>query len=226
MRPLTEAIPKPLVPLNGKPCLQHILEGYIRKGYHHFVLCTGYRGEAIVDFVRSQSFDAEIEFSDSGEDVSMLQRIYDAKSLVRGERSFIAYGDILIDLDLEEMLVSHLSSGAKVTITTAEVRSPFGLLHLDSDRWIDSFQEKPILPYYVGHMLVETTTVNSLTPELLQKPDGQGVVALFQELAAKRKLRSYPYRGPQITFNTHSELDKAERDFKAFFTHVEGDKEI
>lgn len=222
MKPLTEERPKPLLPLDGKPCLEHILEGYIRKGYHHFVLCTGYQGEKIVEFVKNRSFDAEIVFSELEEDASMLKRIYEARKFLKGERSFIAYGDLLIDVDLEGMLQSHLSSGAKVTMTTAQVRSPFGLIQTDANHWVSSFEEKPVLPYYVGHMLMETTLMDTLTSKLLQMPDGKGVVALFQELAARRELQAFPYQGPQITFNTHRELDKAEQDFKTFFAHVEG----
>lgn len=217
---MTEATPKPLIPLDGKPCLQHILESSIRKGCHHFVLCTGYQGSSIVDFVKQRSFDAEIEFSDAGLEASMLQRIYKARELLKGERSFIAYGDLLIDVNLDAMLEAHLTSGAKVTMTTAQVQSPFGLIQTDSEHWVLSFDEKPILPYYVGHMLMEIKVMETLSPAQLQLQDGKGIVSLFQELSAKKELQAFPYSGPQITFNTDRELHKAEQDFKTFFAHI------
>lgn len=220
LRPLTNAVPKPLVPLNGKPLLQHLVESYVGKGFRHFVLCIGYRGDMIRTFFASHPFDANFEFSDAGERASMLQRLYHARPLL-GERVFVAYGDTLIDVDLEAMLADHQSSGAVATITTADVRSPFGLVTADEGGWVRSFEEKPLHSYYVGHMLLECRVLDDLDPELLALPDGEGLVRLFCQWVSRKCLRLYPYNGPQITFNTQQELHQAERRFIAFFTHQE-----
>lgn len=219
LRPLTEKAPKSLVPLNGKPCLQHIVELYIRKGYKDFVICVGYLGDMIFEFFRKTSFDIRVEFSDAGEDASILERLYHAKPLI-GERAFVAYGDTLIDVDLPEMLVEHVSNKAFITLTTADVRSPFGLVTADKEKWILSFEEKPVQPYYVGHMLIERAVLEDLDPGLLKMPDGEGLVMLFQRMIAKKCIRTYQYTGPQITFNTQQELNQAERDLLTFFTHT------
>ena len=220
LRPLTDDVPKPLVTLNGKPLLQHLVESYIHKGFHRFVLCTGYRGDVIREFFARHSFDAEFEFSDAGEAASILQRLYLARTLV-SERVFVAYGDTLIDMDLGAMLADHLSSGALASMTVANVRSPFGLVAADRDGWVGSFEEKPLQMFYVGHMLLERSVLDDLDQELLALPDGEGLVKLFCELVSRKCLRMYPYNGPQITFNTRQELHQAERDFIAFFTHQE-----
>ena len=125
LRPLTDEIPKALVTLNNKPLLQHLIKSYIRKGIRSFVLCVGYRGKMIEEFVEHHPFDAEFEISDAGEEASILQRLHVAGDLT-GERFFVAYGDTLIDVGLEQMLEDHVSSGALATVTTADVRSPFG----------------------------------------------------------------------------------------------------
>lgn len=220
LKPLTDSLPKPLIPLNGRPCLQHILQSYIRKGHRDFVLCIGYRGDLIVDFVQKTGFDAEIEFSDAGEEAGILERLHLARSQI-GERCFVAYGDTLIDVNLKEMLRDHQDSGAEITLTTAEVMSPFGLVTLDPRNWILSFEEKPKQPYYVGHMLMERTVLDTLDPELLEMGDGSGLVRLFQEKISERRVRTYPYRGPQITFNTEQDLDNAQRELMRFYTQME-----
>ncbi|MFQ5803909.1 MAG: NDP-sugar synthase [Candidatus Methylomirabilales bacterium] len=220
LRPLTDRIPKALVPLNGKPCLQHIIESYIRKGYRRFVLCVGYQGQMIMDFFRRQAFDAEIEFSDAGEEAGMLERVCQARSFM-DRRAFVAYGDTLIDVNLAQMLEEHMTHGAAVTLTTADVRSPFGLVKATEDGCVVSFEEKPIQPFYVGHMLIERAVLDEVDPGLLKMPDGDGLVALFQRLIEQRRLRLYPYTGPQITFNTQQDLDRAERDLVTFFTYQE-----
>ena len=221
LRPVTDLIPKALVTLRGKPLLQHLVHSYIDKGYRRFLLCTGYRGDMIMEYFARNPMDAELEYSDAGDGASMLQRLHYAKHMMT-DRVFVAYGDTLINVDLDAMLADHLSSGALATITTANVRSPFGLVTFDSDRWIDSFEEKPLQPYFVGHMLLERTLMDGLGRDLLELPDGSGLVKLFGHLIDRRELRTYRYDGPQITFNTHGELDQAERDLVDFFTHQEG----
>ena len=61
---LTQDKPKAMVPLNGKPLLQHCIENLIANGFHHIVINMHHFGEQIMDFVGSHHFDAEIEISD------------------------------------------------------------------------------------------------------------------------------------------------------------------
>lgn len=218
--PLGDQLPKTLLPLDGKPCLQHIVESYMRKGYREFVLCVGHHGEMIVDFCAERLSGAAFESSDAGAEASMLDRLFQARHLI-GERAWIAYGDTLVDADLSGMLARHVASGAALTITTANVRSPFGLIESDDAGWLLSFREKPVQPYFVGHMLMDRSVLDDLDPDLLQAPDGEGLVALVQGLIAGRRVRTHAYAGPQITFNTKNDLDQAERDLIEFFTQVE-----
>jgi len=220
LRPLTDHIPKALVLLNDKPLLQHLVESHIEKGVRRFIVCVGYQGSKIRDFFAQNPMDAEFQFSDAGEEASILQRLYKAKSLM-GDRAFVAYGDTLINVDLDAMQSDHMSSGASVTTTVANVRSPFGLVTLDGDGWVRSFEEKPLQLFYVGHMLLERDVLENLAPEVLNLPDGEGLVRLFGDLIHRKRLRAYYYTGPQITFNTSQELRQAERDFISFFTHRE-----
>ena len=222
--PLGDQLPKTLLPLKGKPCLQHIVENYMRKGYREFVVCIGHRGEMIVDFCSRHLSGAVFEWSDAGEDASMLQRLHRARNLIH-RRAWVAYGDTLVDADLSDMLQQHTASGADLTLTTAEVRSPFGLVECDEDRWLRSFHEKPVQPYFVGHMLIEASVLDTLDPELLRAPGGAGLVALIEHLVRHTRVRAHIYAGPQITFNTREDLDRAEREISGFFTQMEGQPE-
>ena len=139
LRPVTDSIPKPLVELNGKPCLEYILRSHIERGQREIVLCVGYKGEMIRAFIERSDFDAEISFSDAGGSASMLQRLHAARELI-GDRATVTYGDTLIDVDLPAMLQRHRDLGAAITLTTAEVVSPFGLLTIGEDGYIASYQ--------------------------------------------------------------------------------------
>ena len=220
LRPLTDQMPKPLLPLKGKPILQYLIESYLAKGVREFILCTGYQGEQIRAFVSGLGVNAVFSFSDAGEHASILQRLHEAKGLM-GTRVFVAYGDTLLDVDLPAMHADHVASGASATIATATVQSPFGLVQASTDRWVGTFQEKPKQSYYVGHMLLERSVLENVAEDWLVLPDGAGLVRLFEHLAARRTLRIFPYTGPAITFNTPRGLVRAERDVVHFFTHPE-----
>ena len=218
--PLGDRIPKTLLQLQGKPCLQHIVENYMGKGYREFVLCIGHRGEMIVDFCTNHCQEASFEWSDAGKKSSILERLYRVRHLFE-QHAWIAYGDTLIDVDLDEMLLQHTTSGAALSLTTAFVRSPFGLVETDADQWLLSFREKPEQPFFVGHMLMNRSVLDSVGTDLLRAPDGEGLVALIQDLVQLGQVRTHSYTGPQITFNTREDLDRAEHDMTGFFTQRE-----
>ena len=64
LKELTQDKPKALVPLNGKPLLQHCIENLIANGFHHIVINVHHFGEQIIDFVDQNRFDADIVISD------------------------------------------------------------------------------------------------------------------------------------------------------------------
>ncbi len=220
LRPLTDTVPKALVPLHGKPILERLVQTYITRGIHDFIICIGYRGECIREFFKNNRLDANITFVDSGGNASILKRLYDAKAFLE-DSVVVAYGDTLINIDIQDMISAHKSTGTSVTIVTADVRSPFGLVSYTDDGQVDAFTEKPIQSFYIGHMVLEKTVLENLTEDSLSLPDGDGLVQLFQHLIASRDLSIYAYNGPQITFNTREELSQAETDFVAFFTQRE-----
>ena len=218
--PLGERIPKTLLPLGGKPCLQHIVENYVGKGYREFVLCIGHRAEMITDFCKHHFHGASLEWSNAGEEASILERLHRARNLFE-QRAWITYGDTLINADLDNMLLQHNSSGAALSLSTAFVQSPFGLVETDDNEWLMSFREKPEQPFFVGHMLMERSVLDSVDAKLLRAPDGEGLVKLIRDLIQLRQVRTHRYTGPQITFNTREDLNRAEVDMTEFFTQTE-----
>lgn len=220
LKPTTDTIPKALVQLNGRPILDYVLNFYRSKGLSRFILCVGYKADMVKAYYADPPSGANICFSDAGEDASMLQRIWTLRDLM-GERLFISYCDTFIDLDLNRMLATHLEKQAEVTIVTAKIRNPFGLVTFDTEGWVTSFVEKPIMNYYIGSFILERSALTYVTPTMLERPDGQGLVDFFVTLAARRRLATFEHTGPQITFNTESERRSAEEALGRFYTYSE-----
>lgn len=220
LKPATDQIPKALVPLNGRPILDHVVDFYRSRGVQRFVLCIGYKGEMVRDHFSESPEGAEIEFSDAGEGTGMLNRIWELRESMP-ERMFVSYCDTFIDLDVEGMLKAHTESDAWLTIVTARIRNPFGLVEVGPDGRVMSFREKPLLNYYIGSFIIDRRALDIVREDMLEKPDGQGLVELFETLAGDGRLHSFEHKGLQITFNTESERRAAEEDLGHFYTYRE-----
>lgn len=218
--PMTELVPKPMVRVQGRPMLDHIIDFFESKGVRRFTLCAGYRADVIRAHFSETARDSEIAISEAGEGASMLERIWALREQAF-EHVLIAYGDTFIDLDLDDLLAQHRAAGAPVTIVTAEITSPFGLVQLDGAAKVASFREKPVMRYYIGCALFDRAAFTEIAEPMLAKPDGEGLVAFYQHLIEKGRLSAYLHTGLQMTFNTQDEHRRVETEIGRFHTYRE-----
>jgi glucose-1-phosphate cytidylyltransferase len=185
LKPLTDELPKPLLLLNGRPLLDYLLRYLGAAGISRFVLCTGYRAEAIERFVRENFDDAGTITCVNSGDVSITDRLLNARNYFTGP-ALICYGDTLANVDLAALQAFHQSSGALATLTTYPLQSPFGIVGLDSAQRITHFVEKPWLPYWIniGFFLCEPQALDFL--EL-----SSDMVAFLSSLATAGTVRMY-----------------------------------
>ncbi len=217
LRPFTESLPKPLVPLNGRPLLQHLLRYLSLQGVRRFVLCTGYKAEAIARFVEEHPLppDHSVVCVDSGE-ASMADRVLDARPHVPG-RALICYGDTLANVDLTALAGEHSASGALATVTVYPLRSPYGIVSLrsGSDQVVE-LEEKPVLPYWIN---IGFLLCNPEGLDCLQR--GTDLVAFLRTLAGRGAGQAHRHQGKHLTVNTEKERSEAEGEIE-FFTLLEG----
>jgi glucose-1-phosphate cytidylyltransferase len=202
LRPFTETLPKALVPLNGRPLLEHLLRYLAAWGVRRFVVCVGYLAEQVESFVegvREPGWD--VAYVNSG-DASMTDRLLDARGRVEGD-GLICYGDTLANVDLRSLGEQHRQGGALMTLTVYPLRSPFGVVDLDAGGAITSFREKPVLPHWinVGFMHCSAGAWEFLRP-------GGDMPEFLDSLVAARQLRAFRHQGKHLTINT--EKDRAQ----------------
>lgn len=148
LRPLTETIPKPLVPLMDRPSLDHVLDHLARHGVHEVVLSSPYLEERFSPFIESRHDDPAITWITETAPLGTGGAIVNALTALGDEPFFALNGDILTDLDLTAMLVFHRERGARATIALHHVEDAraFGLVVTDEDGHVRDFREKPELP--------------------------------------------------------------------------------
>jgi mannose-1-phosphate guanylyltransferase len=149
LRPITETIPKPLVPLVNRESLHHVLDHLARHGVHEVVLSSSYLEAPFHEFIERRHGDPSITWITEAAPLGTGGAIVHALASLRGDDPFFALnGDILTDLDLTEMLAMHRDRAAAATIALTRVADarPYGLVPTEGDGRVVEFREKPSDP--------------------------------------------------------------------------------
>ena len=130
LKPLTDTMPKALVPVGGKPLLAHVIEKLKAAGCKKIVINIHHFGDMIIDYVKSQNnFGIEILFSDERQ--MLLETggaIKHAVDLLGDEPFLIHNVDILSNVDLKALIEAHNESGSAATLLVSKRNSTRALL--------------------------------------------------------------------------------------------------
>jgi glucose-1-phosphate cytidylyltransferase len=138
----TEDKPKPMVLIGDKPILWHLMNIYAHQGYTDFVIATGYKGEVIDEWVRTQTNSTwSIEAIDTGQNVMTGGRIKRILQEFPNERVMVTYGDGLANINLNQLLAFHNRHEKLATVTAVRPPARFGVLE-SLDGLVTHFGEK------------------------------------------------------------------------------------
>ena len=145
LRPLTSTMPKPVIPLVGRPFISYMIEWLRGHGVDDVIMSCGF----MADGVRSVLGDGEglgvrLRYVEEREPLGTGGALKFAQDLLDA-RFFMLNGDVLTDMDLTAQLAQHVQSGARATLALIEVEDPsaYGLVHLDPGQAVTEFVEKP-----------------------------------------------------------------------------------
>jgi glucose-1-phosphate cytidylyltransferase len=124
--------PKPMVPIDGKPILWHIMNIYAKQGLNDFVIATGYKGEVISEWVTTLKADWNIKAIDTGLETQTGGRIKKCMQIYPGERVLATYGDGVGNINVKKLLTFHESHGKMATLTAVRPPARFGYLDLNN----------------------------------------------------------------------------------------------
>ena len=168
LRPLTSNQPKPMVPVVGKPCMEHILELLRDHGMNEVIVTVAFLPQAIRSyFGEGETLGMQIGYSVEESPLGTAGSVrLAAKHL--DETFLVISGDALCDLDLTALVDFHKEKGAAVTIGLKSVENPleFGIVVTDEEGRIERFLEKPSW----GQVFSDTinTGIYDLEPEVLK----------------------------------------------------------
>ena len=210
LRPLTESVPKPMVPVNGRPLLEYHLHWLRSQGVGRAILLAGYKHEVVarhfaVDRVPGLSVECVVEDHPLGRGGAIRHGFEQVG--VTGELVVATNGDVITDQPLEPMLRLHDASGALATVMLTAMQSPYGIVEVDDSGLITAFREKPLLPHSIN------AGVYLLSASLLPRfpMEGDHEAGLFPELAGQRRIAGF--RSPAFwrSVETMKDLEEVRR---------------
>jgi len=145
LRPLTETLPKPMLPIAGVPYLTHLLSRIRAAGVRHVIMGTSYKAEVFSSYYGDGSqLGLELEYVVEETPLGTGGAIGNVASLLRAPTALIFNGDILTGCELGELLDTHRRAGADVTLHLTKVPDPraFGCVPTDSAGRVTAFLEK------------------------------------------------------------------------------------
>jgi len=211
LSPLTDKIPKPLIPIDGTPILTHLISYLELFGFRKFIMAAGYKSEKIFEYFEHHHKNLEIKIIDSG-DVDIIKRIQDAAPLISGD-FIMCYGDTLADVNMMKLIQFHRKHKAGITITSYPLQSPFGILEMGRSGQIQTFVEKPILDKWIniGYFYFGKECLTRIKKS-------HSFVEFLKEQSRRGEMFSYRHRGIHITVNTITELREAENNIAKITT--------
>lgn len=138
----TESKPKPMVLIDDKPILWHLMNIFSQQGLNEFVLALGYKGEVIKQWLLdNDSFSWQVTALETGLNTQTGGRVAQCMQAFPGERVIATYGDGLANVSIKDLVTFHESHGKLATVTAVRPPARFGHLHTENGR-VTHFGEK------------------------------------------------------------------------------------
>lgn len=133
--------PKPMVLIDDKPIIWHLMNVFASQGFNDFVIAAGYKGEVIQSWVSSSNFNWNVQVVDTGLNTQTGGRIKHCIDRFPDTDFIATYGDGLGNVDIEALINFHKSHGKLATVTAVHPPARFGVLEIDQGQ-VTHFGEK------------------------------------------------------------------------------------
>ena len=185
LRPITDYVPKPLVPLNNIPIIEWQIR-YLKKfGIEEIIICTGYKAEMIKNFLAMKdNLGVKIKFSVEKTPLGTGGAIKQAGLLIKDKSFFVLNGDTITNINLDQLAKKQNA------IASIELKTKFGIMETNNDK-VTKFREKKEIPD-----VWMNAGVYHLQKEILQDLPKKGDIekTVFPDYAKKGKLTTVKFK--------------------------------
>jgi len=199
LRPLTEGVPKPLLPILDRAMIEHVVAVLPESLVDRVLIASGFGIDKMRAHLSGIDLPYDVVIVEEREPLGTGGAIENCKEHLSGEAFCVINGDLITSLRVEEMLEFHQSNGGIATISLWEVEEPsrFGVADYNPKTGkIRRFQEKPPKEEAYSNLINAGTYI--LEPEIFKlMPDGAHSIErdVYEDLAATGGLNGFPFEG-------------------------------
>ena len=218
MLPFTYEMPKAMIPVNNRPVLEYIIENLRRYDIRDIAISIGHQGGKIKQYFGDGSkFGVHLTYLEQGKrETGTASPVLQAKKFIGANSFLVYYGDVLSNIDLDDMIDFHLSANAIATMSLTSVTksSDWGVVRVQGSQ-VHSFLEKPDARKDLSHLInagvyiFEPKIFDHITPDTkrLEKE-------IFPKLVEQHKLAGYMFAGQWFDVGNPGSYQKAVQMWK------------
>jgi len=210
LRPLTDAVPKAMVPVNDRPLLSYQVQWMHAQGVTDVVFLCGYMGEKIVEYFGDGSeFGVRAHYSHEETPLGRGGAVRKGLSLVPADEPYVlvANGDNVTNERLSRLIEVHEEQNALATLMLVPFQSQVGVVSVDEQCMVREFVEKGDLPYWINAgVYVFSRRMEELLPEV-----GDHETTTFPALAAEGRLAALKSDALWLTVDGAKDLSECGR---------------
>ena len=183
LRPITDYVPKPLIPIKNIPIIEWQIK-YLKKfGISEIIVCSGYKTKMIENYLNNKKLGIKITFSIEDKPLGTGGAIKKAGKKIKDKSFLVINGDIITDIDLKKIMEK------KNSIASIQLKTKFGILQTDGNKIIKFDEKKEIKNIWMN------AGIYNLKKETIKKLPTVGDIekTLFPDYAKKEKLSTIKF---------------------------------
>ncbi|MDC0209916.1 nucleotidyltransferase family protein [Nitrosopumilus sp.] len=184
LKPVTDYVPKPLVPIKNIPIIEWQIR-YLKKfGIREVIICTGYKADMIESYLSMKKLGMKIKFSIEKTPLGTGGAIKKAGKWINDKSFFVINGDTITNIDLDKL------ASKKNSIAAIELRTKYGILETESDKIINFREKKEISDTWMN------AGIYHLQKDVLKKLPIKGDIekTVFPDYAKKGLLNTIKFK--------------------------------
>jgi dTDP-glucose pyrophosphorylase len=212
LAPLTEKCPKPMLSVGNKPILENILDGFVAQGFRRFYFCVNYKAEMVTEYFGDGSrWGVEIIYIHEPRKLGTAGAL-SLLSTKPDQPMIVMNGDLLTNLNFDQLLSFHKQNESKVTMCIREYdfQVPYGVVTVDN-HVVVGIDEKPVQKFFVnaGIYVLDPTTLEHIPRNIYFD-----MPSLFEKLLQSHyEVAAFPIREYWLDVGRIDDLEKAAAEF-------------
>ena len=207
LRPITDKIPKPLIPINNKPLIERTIKYLKKYGITEIIISSGYKSDLIEKFLKNKkNFGCEIIFSNEKTPLGTGGAIKKALKHVDEESFLVLNGDIVTNIDLKKILRKPN------TIAANELKTKFGTMEIKKNKILKFNEKKDVSDVWMNPGIYHLSkNIEKIIPK---KGSLEGIV--FPKMTQKKTLETVKFKNALwYSIDSHKDIEECSKEIKS-----------